>query len=353
MFFSIADHNLTVVGWDGSYIKPLPVTFIMITPGQTMDVLVTANQALSHYYMLASPYFDGQADDFDKSITSAIFQYNGNYTPPSSPVYPTNIPGFYDVAAASMYTTRLRSLASPEHPVDVPQDVTTRMFITVSINMMRCPNASCAGPDGNRLASGLNNISFANPSLDILQAYYRNISGYFEENFPNKPPNLFNFTSEALLTDNVTLSDQGTRVKVLDYNETVEITFQGTNVMNSGENHPMHLHGFRFYVVGTGVGNFDNVTDPLTYNLIDPPEANTVPVPKDGWATIRFRADNPGVWYMHCHFDRHMAWGMDTVFIVRNGGTEETSLRGPPAYMPPCGADSLSVLQQSMLQKEE
>lgn len=92
----------------------------------------------------------------------------------------------------------------------------------------------------------------------------------------------------------MTLSQQGTRVKVLEYNETVEIVFQGTNVMNSGENHPMHLHGFRFYVVGMGVGNFDNVTDPLTYNLYDPPEANTIPVPKDGWATIRFRASNPG-----------------------------------------------------------
>ncbi|XP_059453486.1 laccase-14-like [Corylus avellana] len=352
MFFSIADHNLTVVGWDGSYIKPLQMTYIMITPGQTMDVLVIANQALSHYYMLASPYFDGQADDFHKSITSAIFQYSGNYTPPSSPVWPTNIPGFYDIGAAGLFTTRLRSLASKEHPVDVPQSVDTRMFVTVSINMMHCPNASCAGLDGNRLASGLNNISFANPSLDILQAYYRNVSGYFEENFPNRPPNFFNFTSEDLLTDNVTLSDQGTRVKMLDYNETVEITFQGTNVMNSGENHPIHLHGFRFYVVGTGVGNFDNVSDPLTYNLVDPPEANTVPVPKDGWATIRFRADNPRVWYMHCHFDRHMSWGMDTVFIVRNGPTEETKLRPPLAYMPPCEVDALFGLQQTILQNE-
>jgi laccase len=60
-----------------------------------------------------------------------------------------------------------------------------------------------------------------------------------------------------------------------------------------------------------------------------------------------------GVWYMHCHFDRHMSWGMDTVFIVRNGGTEETNLRPPPAYMPPCGDDSLSGLQQSMFQKKE
>ncbi|KAF3953743.1 hypothetical protein ACB098_01G158000 [Castanea mollissima] len=353
MFVAIADHNLTVVGWDGSYVKPLEVSYIMITPGQTMDVLVTANQSPSYYYMLASPYFDGQADDFDKSIASAIFQYNGNYTPPSIPVYPSNIPGFYDVGAASYYTTKLRNLASPEHPVDVPLNVTTRMYITVSIGMMHCPNDSCAGPAGNRLASSLNNISFANPKLDILEAYYRHISGYYETNFPDKPPHLFNFTSEDLLTDNVTISDQGTRVKVLNYNETVEITFQGTNVMNSGENHPMHLHGFRFYVVGTGVGNFDNVTDPLTYNLVDPPEANTVPIPKDGWATIRFVASNPGVWYMHCHFDRHMSWGMDTAFIVKNGNTEESTILPPPAYMPPCETDSLYGPRQSMFQKEE
>ena len=119
MFVAIADHNLTVVGWDGSYIKLLEVSYIMINLGQTVDVLVTANQSPSHYYMLASPYFDGQADDFDKSITSVIFQYNGNYTPPSMPVYPSNIPGFYDVGATSFYTTKLRSLASPQHPVDV------------------------------------------------------------------------------------------------------------------------------------------------------------------------------------------------------------------------------------------
>jgi laccase len=109
MFFNIADHNLIVVRWDGSYIIPLQISYIMITPGRTMDVLVTANQALDHYYMLASPYFDGHADDFDKSITSAIFQYNGNYTPPSSLVYPTNIPDYYNVGAASLFTTHLRS----------------------------------------------------------------------------------------------------------------------------------------------------------------------------------------------------------------------------------------------------
>ncbi|KAM1242493.1 hypothetical protein ACFX2G_034840 [Malus domestica] len=354
MFFAIADHNLILVGMDGSYVKPIVSSYIMITPGQTMDVLVAANKSLGHYYMFASPYYDGEADDFDKSIASAIFQYNGNYTPPSSPIYPTNIPGFYDIGSASNFVKQFRSLASAEHSIDVPLNVTTRMFVTVSIGMLHCPNRSCAGPEGNRISSGLNNISFANPAVDVLQAYYRNISGYYDASFPDEPPNLFNFTAEEMKADNYSITDRGTKVKMLDYNATVEITFQGTNVMDSAENHPVHLHGFRFYVIGAGLGNFDNVTDPLTYNLIDPPEVNTFSVPKDGWATIRFIANNPGVWFMHCHFDRHMSWGMGTVFIVKNGGSDETSMRPPPDNLPTCVKNSLfKTSHQSMLRLGE
>ena len=43
-----------------------------------------------------------------------------------------------------------------------------------------------------------------------------------------------------------------------------------------------------------------------------------------------------GVWFMHCHLERHASWGMDTVLIVKNGGTSATSIRPPPKYMPPC-----------------
>ena len=45
---------------------------------------------------------------------------------------------------------------------------------------------------------------------------------------------------------------------------------------------------------------------------------------------------SPGVWLWHCHLDRHLSWGMATVMITKNGGTPETSIRDPPAYMPKC-----------------
>ncbi|WKA11166.1 hypothetical protein VitviT2T_028692 [Vitis vinifera] len=76
--------------------------------------------------------------------------------------------------------------------------------------------------------------------------------------------------------------------------------------------------------------------DPLHYNLVDPPHQNTISVPKNGWVAIRFEASNPGVWFMHCHVERHLTWGMETVFIVKNGKHPEAQMLPPPSDMPPC-----------------
>ncbi|PKI73467.1 hypothetical protein CRG98_006048 [Punica granatum] len=128
---------------------------------------------------------------------------------------------------------------------------------------------------------------------------------------------------------------------VVDFNETVEIVFQGTNVWNA-ENHPMHIHGYSFYVVGFGRDNFNSSCDPHHYNLENPPLVYTFGVPKNGWLAIRFVADNPGVWFIHCHLERHSSWGMDTVLIVKNCTTEEaTCMRPQPDYMPPCSTPNI------------
>jgi laccase len=125
-----------------------------------------------------------------------------------------------------------------------------------------------------------------------LKPLCRDLSEVFDRDFPGKPPYVFNFTGEV---DNSTLYPSvGTKAKIIKYGESVEIVYQGTNIGNA-ENHPMHLHGFSFYLVGTGYGNWDNVTSPKTYNLVDPPEVNTIGVPKNGWAVIRFVAANPGI----------------------------------------------------------
>ena len=174
-FFGIAKHNLTVVAMDGAYIKPITTDYIMITPGQTMDVLITAKQTPGRYHIASSAFADANVA-FDNTTTTAILQYSNiaNYTNTSSSSIPfPTLPDYNDKEAAENFTSRLRSLASSDHPINVPKKITKRLLITVSVNQLVCPNASCDGPDGNRLSASLNNVSFVTPSTDILQAYYR------------------------------------------------------------------------------------------------------------------------------------------------------------------------------------
>ncbi|KAL6184684.1 hypothetical protein ACLB2K_046084 [Fragaria x ananassa] len=359
IFFAIAQHNFTVVGLDGAYIKPIDTTYILLSPGQTMDVLLEANQVLGHYYM-AGRHFSSEnvaVVDFDHANVTAILQYNGNYSHLTSPVFPSSLPMYYDFVASLKFINQIRSLAIPDYVINVPLDyeITTRMFITTSMNSLYCEDSS-SGCETKQISASVNNISWVNPSTDILEAYYRNISGVYSADFPDNPPSFYNFTDESYSIDTV-LTVQGRKVKVLNYNESVEIVFQGTNVLGGSVNHPMHLHGYSFYVVGYGFGIYDNVTDPKGFNLVDPPEVNTFAVPKNGWLAIRFTANNPGVWFWHCHMERHMTWGMEAAFIVKNGNTVETSIRQPPDYMPPCNIplldSTLKNLQEITKKKVE
>ncbi|XP_034676688.1 laccase-15-like [Vitis riparia] len=335
LFFSIAKHKMTVVGTDGSYTKPLTRDYITIFPGQTFDVLLEANQHPDHYYMAAKTYSDAPASRniFDNTTTTAIVQYRGYYTPSSPPFLP-HLPAFNDTIASLQVMATLRSLADAEHPCNVPLSTSTKLIYTISINSYPCVNNSCSGGNGTRSAASINNISFHTPTIDILEAYYYNISGVYGDKFPSVPPVVFDFTAYYLPLI-YQLPSAGTEVRVLDYNSTVEIVLQGTNLV-AGVTHPMHLHGHSFYVVGWGLGNFDENWDPLHYNLVDPPHQNTISVPKNGWVAIRFQASNPGVWFMHCHVERHLTWGMETVFIVKNGKHPEAQMLPPPFDMPPC-----------------
>ncbi|KAK2612625.1 hypothetical protein QQS21_001397 [Conoideocrella luteorostrata] len=100
--------------------------------------------------------------------------------------------------------------------------------------------------------------------------------------------------------------------------------------------HPIHLHGYSFYVLSSyraegrsGWGSYNPYEDePLgPMNLVDPIRKDTVSVPRRGHVVIRVRADNPGLWMMHCHMLVHMGTGMATGLHVgvENGAVDEAA----------------------------
>ncbi|XWS15337.1 hypothetical protein CRYUN_Cryun35bG0087100 [Craigia yunnanensis] len=327
-FFAITNHSLTIVAQDASYVESFTSDYIFISPGQTMDVLIHANQNIGQYYMATRPFSDSAAPPVD-NITTGVFQYTNSDA--GLNVSLITLPVINDSDAAMSFLRLIRnSNVTQNPPLNVPTNIDRRVYIAVSTNTIPC-DTCILNP---RIAASLNNVSFVFPQIDILQAYYNSINGVFTRDFPLEPPVFYNFTGD-LVGFNGNAS-QGTKAVVLNYGEAVEIVLQATN-LGAGGSHPIHLHGFSFYRVRIGSGNFNNVTDPSSYNLVDPPLINTVHVPARGWVALRFFATNPGVWFMHCHFERHSSWGMDTVFIVRNGTTVETSIRPPPASgMPRC-----------------
>ncbi|KAI3443073.1 Protein DETOXIFICATION (Multidrug and toxic compound extrusion protein) [Psidium guajava] len=183
----------------------------------------------------------------------------------------------------------------------------------------------------------MNNASFAFPnSLSLLQAHFFNVKGIYTTDFPDQPPLKFDYTNPANSQNNaLAFAPKSTKVKQVKYNATVEIVLQDTAIIGV-ENHPIHLHGFNFHVVGQGFGNFNPARDRKKFNLFNPVIHNTIAVPVGGWAAIRFRANNPGVWILHCHLDAHLTLGLATAFVVENGPTPSSTLPPPPPDLPQC-----------------
>lgn len=110
--------------------------------------------------------------------------------------------------------------------------------------------------------------------------------------------------------------------------------------------HPFHLHGYAFHVIGMGRSpdttvkkiNLKHALDLDRRGLLHrefaaPPRKDTIAVPNNGYVVLRFRADNPGFWMFHCHFDFHLVIGMGLLLHV---GTQ-FDLPPVPPHFPRCG----------------
>ncbi|XP_077236898.1 laccase-17-like [Tasmannia lanceolata] len=342
LFFSIANHTLTIVEADAIYVKPFDTNTLLITPGQTYSVLLKTKPHYPNatFLMAARPYNTGLGT-FDNSTTTAILEYlkpnsttSSNVNIKKLPLLKPTLPLLNDTSFASNYTKKLRSLANAQFPANVPQTVDKRFFFTVGLGANPCPtNQTCQGPNGTKFSASINNVSFVLPTTALLQAHFFGQSnGVYTTDFPNSPLMPFNYTGTA---PNNTFVSNGTKLVVLPFNTSVELVMQDTSILGV-ESHPLHLHGFNFYVVGQGFGNFNPNKDPSNFNLVDPVERNTVGVPSGGWVAIRFLADNPGVWFMHCHLEVHTSWGLKMAWIVLDGKLPNQKLPPPPSDLPMC-----------------
>jgi manganese oxidase len=127
--------------------------------------------------------------------------------------------------------------------------------------------------------------------------------------------NLFTFNSRVW---------PGTDALVVRKGERVRVSFGNLSM----DNHPIHLHGYRFWHVAT-----DGGTIPVSARM----PMTTIDVAVGSTQTVEWVADEPGDWIFHCHKSHHtmnvMSHDVPNMIGVRQQGVEDKVRKVLPGYM--------------------
>jgi len=106
----------------------------------------------------------------------------------------------------------------------------------------------------------------------------------------------------------------GTHVVNIALGEIVEIVLQNNpassfngdytkqNPRSAMEQHPFHLHGQHFWDLGIVNGTYPGPKAAASQlNTANPPFRDTATILPGSYLVLRFKAENPGTWMMHCH----------------------------------------------------
>ena len=307
MNFAIASHNLTIVQVEGTSVKPFEVETLDIAPGQRFDVLVTADQEPGTYWIETTV----RERDIPTLIGRAILQYSSllNATEPEeSPSHPL----WNNSAHGILQDSNLFTLDPSQHPEFVALNATdvTRYVIVGTQNQLIDESG-----EPQRLLWAVNNVSNV-PHADPLIA--KAVSAAKLLGWPTEledsvtltetPPFVWDYTT-PVWDEGGPGPAVGSQQEVniyLEEGQVFEFVLQNARALNNvTEFHPWHAHGHSFWVVGMGDGIYDPDTDIDTYNLNNPVLRDTVTLWPLQWVALRMVANNPGVWFFHCHIASH------------------------------------------------
>lgn len=270
------DHEFTIVEVDGIYVEKNTTDLLYITVAQRYSVLVKTKESTSKNYAFMTSIdldmLDVLPSDLEVNSTNTISYDSDNDTPKE--VYVDDFADLFD----DFYLKPL----SKEPLLDDADHA-----VTIDVAM-------------DNLGNGVN------------YAFFNNIT-YTAP----KVPTLVTALSAGDDASNALVYGTNINAFVLQHNDIIDIRL---NNLDTGK-HPFHLHGHVFQVIERGVG-VDDDQDPVAFNESDhtpypdyPMIRDTVYVNPQSYIVLRFKADNPGVWFFHCHIEWHLTQGLAIVFI--------------------------------------
>lgn len=191
-----------------------------------------------------------------------------------------------------------------------------------------------------------NQTIFTQPAQDIeLEVIMDNLGDGANYAFFNnityktpKVPTLYTVLSAGELATTAEIYGSYTRSFVLSKGDVVQIVVDNDD---TGK-HPFHLHGHNFQVVyrsdeNAGFYADSNITE-ADFPFI-PMRRDTMVLHPQGFMVLRFVADNPGVWFFHCHIQWHLDSGLAATFIEAPLELQQ-SLTIPQDHYAACAAAS-------------
>ncbi|CAG8778865.1 33390_t:CDS:2, partial [Gigaspora margarita] len=248
--FSIDGHKMKVIEVEGTYVQPFEVTQLPLHIAQRYSVIVEANQDAKDYWIRAT------------MSKECIFN-NGNTTINHDSAINYNVTGILSYEGSSNKSPDSTPFTDDLTPC---RNLDSKLIKPLTASPPKEPTQTISY-----------NVTFGTNAMGVAEALLNN-SSYVPDKIP---------TTLRIINDHVDVKTMPTSQNIEAFNDdkgVAEIT-----VYRDG--------------VGTEI-------DKSVYNTVDPPVRDTTIVPANGWTTIRFIIDNPGVWAFHCHIEWHLQIGM-------------------------------------------
>ncbi|XP_056000865.1 uncharacterized protein LOC130048300 [Ostrea edulis] len=353
---SIDDHMLIIVAFDGQDVDPFKADSVAIQPAERVDFIIFTGRPIDNYYInffsTATKKATGEPI-IHPDRTHAVLNYYGEddereprimprQCRPSSPCVAVNRVYGLSPAGTNTVNVPLTHLTATQwtlkqNPVPIVTPGVTKQlfFLNFALLLPRGPQ--------------INGRRFVKPTSP-LQTY----------------PGMDAITPCGTCTSN---ECDCTHILKFDLGNIIEIVISAIGVI--GISHPVHIHGHHFHVLKMAYPPYDPVTGNTTgpnpdirclnercteatwadpswnagyipgVNLENPPLKDTISVPANGYVIIRLRADNPGFWFLHCHFAHHHLKGMS--LVIQEGEVED--MAPVPSNFPTCSDFQFNAVQ--------
>lgn len=293
--FRIQGHNLKLVEVEGTHTLQNTYSSVDVHVGQSVSVLVTADQPPQDYFIVVNTRFTTPV-----ITTTGFLRYANSNRPASGPI-PWGPTIQIDWSLNQARSIRTNLTASGPRPNPQGSYHYGMINTTRTIRL-----ANSAGQVNGKQRYAVNSVSFVPADTPLKLADFFNIAGVYRVNSISSAP-----TGGGIYLDASVLQ--------ADYRAFIEIVFENyENIIQS-----WHLNGYAFFVVGMDGGQWTPASR-NGYNLRDAVFRSTTQVYPKSWTAIYVALDNVGMWNLRTEFWARQYLGQQFYLRVY---TASTSLR--------------------------